>query len=166
VALVRSAKAKAARLIRAHSHHCTQGAFLGGLGQFCKQRSWTPRPPRVVTLGPGSACRRSAGVAIAAGAACLLVASRQLCCAVLSYKTSPPNHDCENMDMPAAVTPSVHVTYMAIVLLDGGATALVPCPVQARPFNCGKTKDVNAFRGVRTHSYNDRRAVLRVVHKT
>jgi hypothetical protein len=27
----------------------------------------------------------------------------------------PPNHDCENMDMPAVVTPSVNVTDMACV---------------------------------------------------
>eukprot|EP01047_Picozoa_sp_COSAG01_P143085 COSAG01_NODE_74574_length_208_cov_25.339450_1_plen_50_part_10 len=34
-------------------------------------------------------------------------------CAQLSYRNPPPNHDCENMDMPAVVTPSVNVTDMA-----------------------------------------------------
>eukprot|EP01047_Picozoa_sp_COSAG01_P033900 COSAG01_NODE_2517_length_7524_cov_19.201616_10_plen_94_part_01 len=34
---------------------------------------------------------------------------------LLSYRTPPPNHDCENMDMPAVVTPSVNVTDMACV---------------------------------------------------
>ena len=33
----------------------------------------------------------------------------------LSYRNPPPNHDCENMDMPAVVTPSVNVTDMACV---------------------------------------------------
>ena len=34
---------------------------------------------------------------------------------LLSYRNPPPNHDCENMDMPAVVTPSVNVTDMACV---------------------------------------------------
>ena len=33
----------------------------------------------------------------------------------LSYRNPPPKHDCENMDMPAVVTPSVNVTDMACV---------------------------------------------------
>jgi hypothetical protein len=39
-----------------------------------KERIWTPRPPWVVPPGPGSAGGRSAGVVVAAGAACLPVA--------------------------------------------------------------------------------------------
>eukprot|EP01049_Picozoa_sp_SAG25_P000389 SAG25_NODE_14_length_24446_cov_22.033678_4_plen_163_part_00 len=38
--------------------------------------------------------------------------------AAISYmqlQDPPPNHDCENMDMPAVVTPSVNVTGMACV---------------------------------------------------
>ena len=30
-----------------------------------------------------------------------------------THRNPPPNHDCENMDMPAVVTPSVNVTDMA-----------------------------------------------------
>jgi hypothetical protein len=33
----------------------------------------------------------------------------------LSYRNPPQNHDCENVDMPAAVTPIVHVTDTACV---------------------------------------------------
>ena len=34
---------------------------------------------------------------------------------LLSYRNPPTNHDCENMDMLAVVTPSVNVTDMACV---------------------------------------------------
>jgi hypothetical protein len=58
----------------------------------------------------------------------------RLLCALLSYRNPPQNHDCENMDMPAAVTPSVHVTDMACVGRFGHTITL--------PQSCGLTPTI------------------------
>jgi hypothetical protein len=52
----------------------------------------------------------------------------------LSYRNPLQNHDCENMDMPAAVTPSVHVTDMACVGRFGHTITL--------PQSCGLTPTI------------------------
>ena len=54
--------------------------------------------------------------------------------AELWYRNPLQNHDCENMDMPAAVTPSVHVTDMACVGRFGHTITL--------PQSCGLTPTI------------------------